>query len=480
MFDRCSDYAASEGMRVLRIANIPVDGMHEDDLIEIINKASGKLKFLLAYGSERELRSVEAKDIIEVTVKKPRDGKFKLSIAGFPGNVCVTKIAENSPFEETALRIGDVLLGADTIDFSNMQASEIREFLRQVSGSVSFIVQTNSTGHSSSMAKFKVGSQVFEIDPDIIDSFSERVLPSRSCLKRYSTSKTVRLDGDPNRFHHMIEWMRKGRVQLPNNISKRDFLADLVAYGFTANRIESDTIETGLEKAKTFNVKDVKNTMSKQQDRIKELEELEKEMNDEINYGRFASTLASAAFAEMITGDDDYINLAAIGKSAWKYNLKPNEATSLDEGRLAKVFETYVAAYDMRIQNVRGWTISVEEKGDYSITDVKKNKQRQDERLRSLEAQLVDIREEIRFRKFSAVVAREAFSQMITVEPNEYIDLTDVALAAKDDFLDSSDSCGDSEEKLGEMFESYLVSYGLYVVDTNQWKVRLDFLKDEV
>lgn len=476
MFDRCSDYAAREGMRVLRIGNVSVDGMYETDLTELIKRASGRLKFLLAYGSERELRSVEAKDIIEVTVKKPRDGKFKLSIAGDPGNVCVTKIGEDSPFEDTALRIGDILLGADTIDFSNMKASQIREFLKEATGSITFIARTNSPA-SSRMAQFKIGNQVFEIDPDIIDDFSDRALSARSRLKRYSTSKAIRLDGDPKRFPYVIDWMRKGRVQLPHGISKRDFLDDLEGYGFT--RIDSATIETGRENGTTLNVKDVKATMSKQQERIKELEELEKEMSDEINFGKFAATLASAAFAEMITGDDDYINLSAIGKSAWKYNLRPSEATGLDEGKLAKVFEQYMAAYDMRIQHVRGWAISVEERGDYSITEVKKNKKRQDDRLRSLETQLTELREEIRFRKFSAAVAREAFSQMITTERNEYIDLTDVALAAKDDFLEPGDSCGDSEEKLGEMFESYLVSYGLYVADTKQWKLRLDFLKDD-
>jgi hypothetical protein len=477
LFDRCSGYVAREGMRVLRIANIPVDGMHEDNLLEIINRASGKLKFLLAYGSEKELRTVKAKDIIEITVKKPKDGKFKLSIAGFPGNVCVTKIAQGSPFEDTALRIGDTLLGADTIDFANMQASHIREFLREASGFVTFIARSNEATVPS-MAAFRVENQVFEIDPQIIDSFPERVLPSRSCLKRYSTSKPVRLDGDPNRFHYIIEWMRKGRIRLPASISRPDFLADLEVYGF--QRIDSETIEAGSKLVQAFNVKHVKSTMSKQQEHIKELEELEKEMSDEVNYGRFASTLASAAFAEMITGDDDTINLSSIGKSSWKYNLRPNQAVNLEEGKLAKVFASYMAAYDMNIQHVRGWTVSVEERGDYSITDVKKNKQKLDHRLRNLEAQLVELREEIRFRKFSTVVAREAFSQMITVERQEYIDLTDVALAAKDDYLETGDFSGDSEEKLGAMFESYLVSYGLYVVDINKWKVRLDFVKDAV
>ncbi len=482
LFDRCSDYAAREGMRVLRIGNFPVDGMNETDLIEIIRKASGKLKFLLAHGPERELKSVEAKDIIEVTVKRPRDGKFKLSISGNPGSVHVTKIEEDSPFEDTALRIGDVLLGADTIDFSKMKASQIREFLKETTGPVTFIARSNpsysSATYSSTMARFKVGGRIFEIDPAIIDGFSDRALSARSRLKRYSTSSAIRLDGNSKRFSYVIDWMRKGRVQIPPNILKREFLDDLVMYGFT--RVDPATVQIeSAENRKTFNVKNVKDTMTRQQEHTKELEEVEKEMSDEINFGKFASTLASAAFAETITGDDDYINLSAIGKSAWKYNLKPGEAMGLDEGKLGKMFETYMAAYDMRIQHVKGWIISVKERGHYSITEIKKNRQRQDARLRGLETRVYELREEIRFRKFAAAVAREAFSRMITADRNQYIDLTDVALTAKANFLEPGDSSGDSEEKLGEMFESYLVSYGLYVDDLNQWKVRLDFLKDE-
>ncbi len=72
-----------------------------------------------------------------------------------------------------------------------------------------------------------------------------------------------------------------------------------------------------------------------------------------------------------------------------------------------------------------------------------------------MEVQLTEIREDIRFRKFSATLAREAFSQMIEVESHDYIDLSDVALTAKGDYLEPEDMAGDNEQKLGEMFVSY-------------------------
>jgi BTB/POZ domain len=56
------------------------------------------------------------------------------------------------------------------------------------------------------------------------------------------------IDGNEQRFRHVIDYMRYRKVELPEHVGKESFLTDLDYYGF--DRVDPNQIENLLEKTK--------------------------------------------------------------------------------------------------------------------------------------------------------------------------------------------------------------------------------------